>query len=352
MASVKVSNISITGNEKIGLISNLSTMLAAGIPILETVDSILEDVKGNQRKLLQALRDDLIEGKRISATFAKFPNIFDKVTVNIIKAAEEAGNLDVALKDLKENIKREMEFGDKVRSAFIYPGLIFIVFSGVILLILVFVVPRIATVFSRLNVALPLPTRVLIFISNALLTYTIPIILITIVTIISSVMLYKAKRRQFLQMILSLPLISDLGQLIDLTHFTRSMFLLLTSGIPITTALELAQETILNKRVEKAISQSRNMILSGKRLSEGLKANKKCIPSIMIKIVEAGEKSGTLDRSMSDITEFLDYQVTNTLKMLTTLMEPLILIFAGGLIGGMMLSIIAPIYSIISQVGS
>ena len=142
-------HVSISANDKITLISNLTTMLGAGIPILETVDSLLEDAKGNQRKLLQVLRDDLIQGQPINTTFAKFPRIFDKITVNIIKASEEAGTLDVTLKDLKENIKKEMEFNDKIKSALIYPSFIVVVFFAVLLLILVVVVPKISTVFLR-----------------------------------------------------------------------------------------------------------------------------------------------------------------------------------------------------------
>lgn len=345
------SNLTLTTNEKIGLISNFSTMLTAGIPILETVDSLLEDAKGNNRKLLQSLRDDLIQGKRVSTTFARFPGVFDKVTVNIIKASEEAGTLDVALRDLKDNIRKEVEFADRVKGAFIYPVMIFAVFIGVMLLILGFVVPRISSVFSRLNVPLPLPTRIMIAMSDILITYTIQLSIGTVLGCIGLYFFIKSNRRVFLQIFYTLPLISDLARLIDLTRFSRSLYLLLNSGIPITGALELAQEVVTGRKIERAINHAREMVLAGKRLSDGFKEKKNIFPGIMIKISEAGEKSGSLDKSMQDISEYLDYQVSNTLKTLTTLLEPVMLIFVGGLIGGMMLSIIAPIYSIISQIG-
>ena len=121
-------NVGMSYKDKITLLSNLSTMLTAGISILETVDSLLEDAKGNQKKLLQVLREDLIQGKHMYITFSKFPGVFDKVTVNIIKASEEAGSLDVTLKDIKTHIQKEMEFIDKIRSAMMYPVLIFVVF--------------------------------------------------------------------------------------------------------------------------------------------------------------------------------------------------------------------------------
>src|SRR5580692_2413217 len=172
-----VFNITISSSDKIALISNLHTMLAAGIPILETIDSLLEDSKGTQKKLLQTLRQDLGQGQHMYVTFAKFPKIFDKVTVSIIKSAEESGTLDTTLSDLKINIKKEIEFNDRIRSALIYPFFILIVFVVVMTVILVVVIPKIATVFTQLNVTLPLPTKILIFLSDALLTYTIPIIL-------------------------------------------------------------------------------------------------------------------------------------------------------------------------------
>src|SRR5205814_116660 len=165
------------------LISNLHTMLASGIPILETVESLLEDAKGGQKKLLMSMREDLGQGQHMYITFAKFPKIFDKVTVSIIKSSEESGTLDTALEDLKISIRKEIEFNDKIRSALIYPVFILIIFILVMIVILVVVIPQIATVFTQLNVPLPLPTKIMIFLSHALLTYTIPIIVVTAILI-------------------------------------------------------------------------------------------------------------------------------------------------------------------------
>lgn len=344
-------NISLSTSEKISLISNLSTMLTAGISILETVDSILEDAKGHQKKILETLRADLIQGEQLHSSFAKFPAVFDEVTVNIIKAAEEAGTLDVTLRDLRENIRKETEFTDKVKSALIYPVVIIIVFVGVLLMILVFVIPKITSVFSRMKIVLPLPTRILIFLSDMLLKNTIPVVSILTVISIGLIFLYKKQKKLIINLFFSLPLLSDLARQIDLTRFSRSLFLLLNAGLPITYALELAKNVVVKNEVARAIDHSRELVLSGKRLSEGFKEAKHIFPSIMIKITEAGEKSGTLDRSMQDISEFMDYQVSKTLHTAITLMEPLLLVFVGVVVGGMMLSIMSPIYGLISQIG-
>lgn len=345
-------NSTMSNGDKIALVSNLHTMLDAGIPILETVDSLLQDSKGSQKKLLQTLRQDLGQGQHMYVTFAKFPKIFDKVTVSIIKSSEESGTLDTTLNDLRLNIKKEIEFNDKIRSALIYPAFILVVFVVVMVVILVVVIPKIAVVFSQLNVTLPLPTKILIFLSNALLTYTIPIIIGAIFLCAAAYYAYKRYRSFFVGLFTSLPLVSLLTQQIDLTRFTRSLYLLLSAGIPITSAMELTENVVIKKNIHNAIKHAKNYVYDGKKLSEGFRDSGKVIPPIMIKIIEAGERSGSLDKSMLDVSEFLDYQVSSTLKTVTALIEPIMVVGVGVLVGGMMMSIIAPIYQMIGQIGT
>lgn len=327
-------------------------MLSSGIPILETVQSLLEDSKGGQKKLLDVMKQDLGQGQHMYVTFEKFPRMFDKVTVNIIKAAEESGTLDTALEDLKRGIRKDIEFNDKIRSALIYPIFIFIVFILVMVIILVVVVPRISTVFKRLNVDLPLPTQIMMAMSDILLKQTIPLILIVALIIGAFVYIYKQNRIYLIRALTSLPIISLLTQQIDLTRFTRALYLLLTAGIPITVALELTQDVVIKKNIQVAIKHAKSVVFGGKKLSEGLADSKKVVPPVMIKIIEAGERSGSLDKSMLDVSEYLDYQVSSTLKTVTALIEPIMLVGVGFLVGGMMLAIIAPIYQLIGQVGA
>jgi type II secretory pathway component PulF len=327
-------------------------MLGAGIPILEVVVSLLEDAKGNQKKILTAMKQDLGQGQHLHYTFSRFPRVFDKVTVNIIKASEEAGTLDDALADMKQNILKDREFNDRIRGAMIYPMFIMGVFVVVMIVILVVVVPRISTVFTRMKVELPLPTQVMFFLSNILLGYTIQVIGASIALLAGLMYSFKRYKIYYIRALISLPLISGLARQIDLTRFARSLYLLLNAGVPITTALELAQEVVIKREIYNAIKHSRAMVQGGKKLSEGLKDHKGVLPSIMIKIIEAGERSGTLSHSMEDITEYLDYEVSSTLKTVTAMMEPLLLVIVGVLIGGMMVSIIAPMYGLISQVGA
>ncbi|MDE2588240.1 MAG: type II secretion system F family protein, partial [Patescibacteria group bacterium] len=290
-------------------------------------------------------------GKPLYSSFARFPNIFDKVSVNIVKASEEAGTLDVVLKDMRLQVQKDMEFIDKVKSALTYPIVIFFVFMAVMLLILIVVIPKIGTVFKSLRVSLPLPTQILIFMSDVITKNTLSFVLITVAVISGIIVFYKMKRSLVLHMLYSLPLVSTLIKQIDLTRFSRSMYLLLTSGITITSALDLAEDVVLRRDIAQSIAFAQETILSGKKLSEAFKKKKSIFPGIIIKIIEAGEKTGTLDKSMQDIAEYMDYQVSSTLKTVTTILEPLMLVVVGILVGGMMMSIIAPIYGLISQVG-
>jgi len=344
--------IYLSTSEKIGFISNMSTMLAAGIPILEAVDSLESDAKGNIKLVLQELHADLSEGKLVYSTLDKFPRIFDKVTVSIVKASEEAGTLSQILKDLKESIKKEAEFSDKIKSALTYPIVIMVIFIGVLLMMLIVVIPKIATVFSRLPVKLPLPTQILIGASNILLHNTLPLLLVlgSILTLIF--LLYRRNRGLLLTPLLSLPIISNLIRKIDLTRFSHSMYLLLSSGLPISTALLLVQDVVVRKDVLRVISQTREIVMSGGKLSEGFKKNKGIAPTIMVKLIEVGDKTGTLDKSMQDVAEYMEYEVSNQLNTITILLEPIMLVFVGIAVGGMMLAIIAPIYGLIGQVGS
>jgi type II secretory pathway component PulF len=349
---INLRTISISNSEKIELIMNLSTMIAAGISILSTIESLLEDAKGNQKIVLQTLNDHIYQGKHVYTAFAEFPLIFDKVTVNIIKAAEESGTLDVVLKDIKDNIRKEMEFNEKLKSALMYPVLIMFVFIGVLLMILIVVIPKISVVFLRLKVALPLPTKILMYASDIIMNQTLPFILISLVMIGLITYFIKTQKKALIQPFLSLPVISPLMLKIDLTRFTYSLYLLLNSGIPITTALQLAEEVVVKKEIAAIVHKVYEMVISGKTVSEGLKKGKRYIPSIMIKIVEAGEKSGTLDKSLHDVSQYLDYEVASDVKTATALLEPIMLVVVGVLVGGMMMAIIAPIYGLIGSVSA
>ena len=344
-------SVSLSSNEKINLLGNFATMLSSSIPILDAVTTLLDDSKGNIRFFLQTLREDLIAGNRINTTFAKFPKSFNRVQINLIRAAEESGTLETTLRDIKNNIQKEAEFTDKIVQSLMYPVIIFSVLVGVMIMILIVVIPKISVVFTRLRVQLPLATKIMIAVSNFLLQKYLYVIFVLVIFAIIIIYLVKEQKAFITSVFVKLPLVSSLSKKIDLTRFSRSLFLLLSSGLPIATALEFSQDVIMNRQLIRLIQNARDMLTSGKQFSSGLKSKNSLVPSMMVKLIEVGEKSGTLDKSMSDISEALDYQVTKDLKTITTLIEPIMLIIVSVAVGGMMVSIIGPIYGLISQVG-
>ncbi len=343
--------VTLKGTEKLELIGSFATMLGSGISILDMVKSLAEDTKGGQRLILDEMRDDLTQGKRIYVTFAKFPRVFDHVSVNVIRASEEAGTLDVALRDLRTTLQKDMEFSDKIRSALMYPAFILVVFVGILGMILTFVIPKISVVFTQLNVPLPFPTRVMIFLSDLVVKQTLWFGLGLAIVAGLLFYLFSYKRKQVLEVLYRLPLISTLVMQIDVTNFARNLSVLLSSGLPITQALDLVAEVVVRRRMAQLLLNAKAMVLAGRPLSSGFRDDKGAVPNIVIKLVEAGEKTGSLDRSLQEIAEYFDYKVTYTLKSLTALLEPIMLVLVGGVVGGMMLAIIAPVYGLISQIG-
>ena len=210
----------------------------------------------------------------------------------------------------------------------------------------------ISAVFKKLNVVLPLPTRVLIAVSDIVLKYTVPFLAGIGLLVVIFVFLFKTQKKRILNVFLSLPLISGLAREIDLTRFNRSMALLLASGLPIVEALALAQNIVNKKQVLRAVELSKNAVSAGKNLSEGLRGAKKTIPGFMVRIIEAGERSGSLDKSMQELADFFDEEVGNKLKTMSTLLEPIMLVVVGIMVGGMMMAIIAPIYGLIGNISS
>jgi type IV pilus assembly protein PilC len=336
--------------EKLALISGLGTMLAAGIPVIEAVETLKVDSKGGTKKFLHILDASLNEGKGISDAMAKIPGSFDPVTINIMRAAEEAGTLDETLKDLEVSMKKDIEFRDQLHSSMVYPMFIFIIFVGVLLLILGFVIPRISKVFAGLNVQLPATTRAMIKASDLLVANYRLILIIAFALAVLVAMLFKLRRRAITNALLRLPLLKSLGREIDLARFTRSMALLLKAGVPIGESLKLSRAVVIKKEMTAMVDHMSYAIDQGKSLSEGMQKSKRFVPTLMFRLLETAERSGSLEASMQNLAEHFQARVSQRLKTLTTLVEPVMILVVGLLVGAMMLSIIAPIYSLIGKV--
>ena len=348
--NMKTENVTLKNKEKIILLGNFATMLKSGITLAEAIDSLLEDAKGNLKIVLESMRNDITQGKRVYIAFSRFPKTFDKVTVGVIKASEEAGKLHIALRDLKDNLKKQNAFMNKVMLTLLYPIVVIFIFIAMFVMILTFVIPRFSQVFKQLNVKLPLPTKILFAMSASVTSHMLIYIIGIIVMILLLIYLYTKYKHKLIRWISSFPLIRNLVIYIDLTRFFYNFHILLESGINIVSSLDLLKDIVFNKHVSQVIENATKTVSAGKKLSVGLKTDKKIVPTLMIKLVEAGEATGTLHQSLKDVSEYLDNEVVNSLQVLTALLEPIILVVIGVTIGGMLMAIIAPIYQIIGQI--
>ncbi len=336
--------------DRLTLLSDLGTMLTAGIPILEAVDSLRHDAKGNFRRVLHRLYRGLSNGEPLSRVMGRMPDAFDPITINLIRAAEAGGTLEETLQDIVASTKKEIAFSDTIRTATIYPIFVMAVFFGIVLLMLTFVIPRIAKVFLSLRVHIPTVTRITMTASDFFVQHWLLIMAGLIVFIIVAVTFFRSHRRAIIRLILSLPGMRRLGTNIDLTRFTRSLSLLMHAGVPVEEALRLSADVVQRKDLGAIVAKMRRDVTAGLPLSQHLRSTDGIVPVIMARSIETAETSGTLEKTLQQLAEYFDNEVNETLKVLTSLLEPILILVVGIMVGLLMITIIAPIYNMISQI--
>lgn len=339
-------------SEKLALVEDLASMLSAGIPILEAIETTVEDTTNKQaKKVLTTMAEDLKNGRNLSTSFEKFPKDFDTITVNFMKAGEASGNLENVLRDLAKSIKARIELARKVKSGLMYPAFILLILVLMMAMMLFFVLPRISKVFKRLRMDLPLPTQILVAVSD-FTEANRPFVIVSLLSLITLItLLFKVeKTRKIINRLAGkLPLIAPLLKHFDLARFCRSMSLLLSAGIPITESLPLAVSSISLPKIAGAFSEAEKTLLQGKGLAEGLDKSKKVFPAAMRRMVAVGEQTGELEKSFEELAIRYDKKTSDAIKDMTTMLEPILIVIIGLGIGGIILSIIAPIYNLIGQ---
>jgi type II secretory pathway component PulF len=350
VAKKKYQAIRLQGKERLSLFSDLSTMLTAGIPILEAVTSLEDDATGNMKKVLAVLHVTLNNGEPLSKALGRMPNAFDQISVNLIRAAEAGGTLEETLHDIVLTTKKELAFSEQLRNTMIYPLFVMGVFMAIVVLMLTFVIPRVAKVFTAMKVHMPFITKAMISASNTFTSHWLIITIAFFAIILLFVGFVKTNSRAIARALLSMPGLKVLGTNIDLTRFTRSFGLLMHAGVPVIEALTLSQKVVRKKNIIVLIEHMKENVENGKPISTGLRAAKGVIPPIMSRSIETAEQSGTLEQTMQNLTEYFDEQVAGSIKVVSSLIEPILLVLVGGMVGTLMITIIAPIYNLISQI--
>jgi type IV pilus assembly protein PilC len=326
----------------------LATMIDAGLPIVQALDILAQQASNKTfSKSIKQIKQDVESGVTFADSLRKHPKLFDDLYSNMVSAGEIGGILDTILARLAAYMEKAVRLKSKIKGAMIYPLSIVTVAVLVTAILLIFVIPTFADMFSSFGKALPLPTQVAINISYVTIAYLKYIIAWWVAVFFGIRMWYRTEKGRFAidGFLLKLPIFGDLFRKGAVARFTRTLATLLSSGVPVLESLLITGKTAGNKVVEKAILAARQSISEGKTLTEPLIASG-VFPPMVCQMINVGETTGALDSMLNKVADFYDDEVDNAVANLTSLMEPLVIVFLGVVIGGLVVAMYLPIFQL------
>jgi type IV pilus assembly protein PilC len=329
-----------------------SVMIDAGLPLVQCLE-ILAGQQENKifQKVLVGTRGAVEGGATLSAAMRQYPKVFDALYVNMVEAGETGGILDTILQRLSTYIEKNVKLKRAVKSALIYPIGVLTIAGGVITLLLWKVVPIFATLFAGLGVDLPLPTRVVIALSNFVGSIFGLLILIAMIGFVVGLKVwYGTTQGRFVldSVILKLPVLGILMRKIAVARFTRTLGTLIASGVPILEGLDITAKTAGNAVVERSLQRVRKSLEEGKTLTEPLK-DSEVFPGMVTQMISVGEQTGAMDAMLQKIADFYEEEVDAAVKDLLTALEPVMIVFLGLVVGGVVISMYMPLFSLIGK---
>jgi type IV pilus assembly protein PilC len=333
----------------------LSVMIDAGLPLVQCLE-ILAGQQENKifQKVLTATRTSVEGGATLSAAMRQHEKVFDALYVNLVEAGETGGILDTIFQRLANYIEKNVKLKRAVRSALVYPVAVLLVAGGVITLLLWKVVPIFGTLFVGLGVDLPLPTRIVIGLSNFVGSiFGLLIVVLFIAIAIALKMWYATEKGRYAldALLLKLPLIGILLRKIAVARFTRTLGTLISSGVPILEALDITARTAGNAVIERALRHVRKALEQGKTLAEPLKETE-VFPGMVTQMIGVGEQTGAMDAMLQKIADFYEEEVDAAVKDLLAALEPAMIVFLGVVVGGIVISMYLPLFSLIGKLSS
>lgn len=330
-----------------------SVMIDAGLPLVQCLEILgsQQDHKVFKRTLIQ-IRQDVESGSNLADAMRKHPKVFNDLYTNMVAAGEAGGILDTILQRLATYIEKAVKLNGQVKSAMIYPVAVISIAAIVVAIILWKVIPVFAALFDSLGAELPLPTRIVIALSNFIADFWW-LITIVIVALIYSIKKYHTtyKGKRVLDgILLKMPVLGVLLRKIAVARFCRTLSTLTASGVPILDGLQITARTAGNSIVEDAIMATRKSVEEGKTISEPL-GDTEVFPSMVVQMIAVGEQTGALDTMLSKIADFYEDEVDMAVAGLMKLLEPILIAFLGVAIGGIVIAMYLPMFSLISQIG-
>ncbi len=331
----------------------LAAMLEAGLPLVQALDSLANQQKNPYfKEIIFKIKQNVEEGTPFAEALKQYPKIFDRFYYHMVSAGEASGNLDATLKRLALYMEKSLALKGKVKKAMIYPAIVLTVTTIVLAIIMVFVVPTFEKMFGEMGQALPLPTQIVIEMSRLTKKY-FPFFLVGTVIFVFLLKRYYRTERGRLQidaLLLKLPLFGNLLRKVAVARFSRTLSTLISSGVSIIDALTIAAKTAGNVVVEKAIYQVRQGVKEGQSIADPL-AKSGIFPYMVIQMVSVGESTGVLEKMLDKIADFFEEEVDMTVDALSQMIEPVMIVFLGGVIGGIIVALYLPIFKLGSVVG-
>ncbi len=344
----------VTDKDVVILTRQLATMIDAGLPLVQCLDILGSQTENvTLAKTVVQVRSDVESGSTFADALKKHPKIFDSLYVNMVAAGEAGGILDTILQRLAAYMEKFAKIKKQIKSAMVYPSVILFVAVAVVALLMVVVVPLLANMFAEAGQALPWPTRIVIAISNFLKGWGGLVILVSVISFFVGLRQWRKTEKGLRAtdaVALKLPVAGDLIRKVSVAKFTRTLGTLLSSGVPILEGLMIVARTSGNKVVEEAILTTRQSVSEGKTLAEPL-TKSKVFPPMVTQMISVGEATGALDNMLSKIADFYDDEVDSAVATLTSLLEPMLMIFLGTTVGFVIVAMYMPIFQMGSAVG-
>ena len=330
-----------------------STMIDAGLPLVNCL-KILSDQQENRtfKSILREINSAVQTGSTLSDALKKYPKHFDDLYTNLVAAGEAGGILDNILQRLAEYIEKAEKLKSKVKSAMMYPAIVICVAILVIMVIMIFVIPVFQRMFADFGKALPMLTQMVINLSNFIKSNII-FIIIALAVVVYALKRYIATEKGrvvFDRTMLMMPVVGPLIRKVAVAKFTRTLSTMMASGVPILASLEIVARTAGNKIVEEAILDTKAAIAEGRSIADPLMESG-VFPSMVVQMISVGEEAGALDTMLGKIADFYDEEVDTAVEALTSMIEPLLMVFLGGAIGTLVIAMYLPIFSMASAVG-
>lgn len=330
----------------------LSTLLNAGIPIVQSIETLARSVSGaGLANTLNRVIEDLSSGRRLGDAFAAHPKVFDSFYVNMVRAGEEGGVLDTILIRLSDYIEKSVRLTSKIRSAMVYPSLIIFVSFGVIAVIMTFVIPKFQEMFSGMGQDLPALTQHVISISKFFVSYWWAIIGGMVGSIYGLIQYYGTRegKNTIDRLLIRIPLIGTVIQKGGISRFCRTLSTLLGAGVGIMESMDIASRTVGNKILEDAFLRAKEAMSQGKSMTVTL-SREKYVPAMVTQMIGVGEQTGALDNMLAKVADFYDQEVDSAVGALTSAMEPILMIVLGGIVGTLVIAMYLPIFKLASVV--